>query len=370
MKRLLKYIRWDTNRLWKRARELPIVGQLTYWYWESKRLYQMRLEHMTPIDQPLVLISQIPRSGGTLLSQLFDGHPQCYTHPHELYIGYPKRRHWPDLDFDVSAEDWFEQLLEKGTVKRFWDGYQKYPRKLYHRGDNYPFLLLPNLQRELFIKQVTQTNITCQRDILNCYMTAYFNAWLDYQGIFDSNKKYVVAFGPLVEKTADELLRVYENNVTRFFKDYPDGKLLSIIRDPKTWSVSARLRLPRCYADLQTGIAFWKACANAMQTNKERYGDQVYLLRFESLLQDTEATMHALADYRGLTFHNRLLKPTFNMMDIRANSIDAVQTYGILHTPLERAKMLSQAEVDYIEAETQEIYQAVLSAIFSEGIRK
>ena len=36
-----------------------------------------------------------PAPAGTLLSQLFDGHPECHAHPHELRIGSPTSRHWP-----------------------------------------------------------------------------------------------------------------------------------------------------------------------------------------------------------------------------------------------------------------------------------
>ena len=35
-------------------------------------------------DQPLVMITQMPRSGGTLLARLFDGHPACHVFPREL----------------------------------------------------------------------------------------------------------------------------------------------------------------------------------------------------------------------------------------------------------------------------------------------
>ena len=39
---------------------------------------------------PLLMVSQIQRSGGSLMAQLFDGHPQLYAHPFEIQIGYPK----------------------------------------------------------------------------------------------------------------------------------------------------------------------------------------------------------------------------------------------------------------------------------------
>ena len=43
---------------------------------EYHELCRARLDHVVPVREPLVLISQIQRSGGTLLSQLFDGHPE------------------------------------------------------------------------------------------------------------------------------------------------------------------------------------------------------------------------------------------------------------------------------------------------------
>ena len=64
------------------------------------------------LTQPLVLITQIQRSGGTLLSQLLDGHPQVCAHPHELHIGKPMKWDWPMLNMRDSPETWFSCLYE------------------------------------------------------------------------------------------------------------------------------------------------------------------------------------------------------------------------------------------------------------------
>ena len=50
---------------------------------------QLRLRHAPPVHEPMLLISQVQRSGGTLLAQLFDGHPECLAHPYELKWGRP-----------------------------------------------------------------------------------------------------------------------------------------------------------------------------------------------------------------------------------------------------------------------------------------
>ena len=36
------------------------------------------------VDQPLLLITQAQRSGGTLLLRLLDGHPECHVVPFQL----------------------------------------------------------------------------------------------------------------------------------------------------------------------------------------------------------------------------------------------------------------------------------------------
>ena len=64
-----------------------------------------------------MLISQVQRSGGTLLSQLFDGHPEVHAHPHELYIGKPKKWDWPPLDLararDAGSRRCYEPLARR-----------------------------------------------------------------------------------------------------------------------------------------------------------------------------------------------------------------------------------------------------------------
>ena len=120
---------------------------------EYAALVHQRLEHVVPVTEPLVLCSQVQRSGGTLLSQLFDGHPECHAHPHEIKIGWPREANWPPLDLD-RPDEWFERLFEKKALTHFVEGYQKRGAKLegktYPSYDVFPFLFLPRLQKAIF----------------------------------------------------------------------------------------------------------------------------------------------------------------------------------------------------------------------------
>ena len=92
---------------------------------QLNRAYQTYLEHVQPVTVPLALISQIQRSGGSMLSQLFDGHPEVHAHPHELKIGYPNKFNWPEIDLDDNPEHWFEILFEDSVVEHLKHGYKK-----------------------------------------------------------------------------------------------------------------------------------------------------------------------------------------------------------------------------------------------------
>jgi len=319
---------------------------------------QMRTRRIIPVEQPLFLVSQVQRSGGSLMAQLFDGHPECHAHPGELHIGHPKKHNWPKLDPGGTPDQWFELLFERNLTNYAREGFIKVPKHMRSSYDNsemrYPFLFLPKLQHEIF-RICCERGVSTQRDILNCYMTAYFNAWLDYQGLYSDQHRCITAFTPKLSLHAD--------SVERFFNDYPNGKLITVIRDPKTWFVSFVKTKPDERGDVTEAMTLWKQSSAAALANRKRWGDRIILISFESLLQDIESVMRSLARDLDLTFHECLLTPTFQGMPIRANSTFQVEQHGLLDAPLRRAKDLSAAEIAGINRTAGELYAAVLTEI-------
>ena len=163
-------------------------------------LYQACLEHTRPVTSPLALISQIQRSGGTLLSQLFDGHPELRTHPHELKIGYPTKYTWPKLDLKDDPNRWLETLFEYSVLSHFKKGYKKEKK----RDDAFLFLFLPSVQREIFLDYLGSLGLLTIRDVFDAYMTSYFGAWLSNQN-YNGQKKSVTAFSPRLAMTKENM---------------------------------------------------------------------------------------------------------------------------------------------------------------------
>ena len=312
-------------------------------------LYDVYLEHHSPVTLPVALISQIQRSGGSLLSQLFDGHPELHAHPYELKTGYPKKYLWPKIDLNDRPKHWFEVLFEDNVIKDFREGYKKGPKY----DTTFPFIFLPSLQRKLFMQSIGSGKSATLRDIFDAYMTSYFSAWINNQNR-SGEKKFITAFTPR--------LTMMEDNMESFFSVYPDGRLISIVRDPRNWFPSAcRHKIKKKkYQDITSALMQWKKSTRAMLRDKERYGDRVCIIRFEDLINTTESVMRYLADFLGIEFDKILLIPTFNKSPIKANTSFRLEQPGIMTSTLSRYTTLGKEQLDIIDTVTREPYQAVL----------
>jgi hypothetical protein len=310
-------------------------------------LCRISLEHIAPVTCPLALISQIQGSGGALLSKLFDGHPELHVHPHELMIGHIEKGIWPRIDLNHGPEKWFEVFFDDIASKYNREGYKKEKDDK----ETFPFVFISSLQREIFLNYLDSQKSKRMRDVFDAYMTSYFGAWLNNQNYYGP-KKFIVAYMPAIG--------IIKENVESFFEVYPDGRLISVIRDPKTWFPFAKERWPGSYTDVRQASSEWDKSAQAALLNKERYGDRFCLIRFKDLISKTEAVMRFLSEFLSIEFADILLSPTFNKFEIKANSSFKIGDRLAMNSRLSGDDNLPQHELDIVEEVTRETYSLVL----------
>ena len=319
---------------------------------QLNRACQTYLEHVQPVTVPLALISQIQRSGGSMLSQLFDGHPEVHAHPHELKIGYPKKFNWPEIDLDDNPNHWFEILFEDSVVEHLQHGYKKGAK----HEDTFQFTFAPSLQRKIFMKHLNTATTISLRTVFDAYMTSYFGAWINNQNRLGS-KKFVTGFTPR--------LAMMKNNMKSFFDIYPEGRVISVIRDPKNWFPSATRHHLDKYGEIMHALDQWLDSANSMVINKKEYGDRICIITFEDLVKRTERIMHYLAGFLNINFDNILLTPTFNKVPIKPNTSFKLEKPGIMTSAVERYKTLSSEQLGIIKEKTADSYNQVLELVVS-----
>jgi hypothetical protein len=312
---------------------------------EYQSLAQIRIEHAVPVREPLVLVSQIERSGGTLLSRLFDAHPECHAHPRDIEIGYPNdKRHWPPIDLD-RPESWFEMLHEAHIGKYRRQGQWSVKRV----AERVPFVFSLQLQRTIFESCAANGNVSSARDVLDCYFTSYFNAWLDNHNLYTGPKKVVTGFVPRL------ILDLAQ--VERFFGDYPEGTLVATVRNPCGWYMSFRGDRG-AKVTVESALGLWRRSASAAIEAHERHPGRVVVVSYEALVRDTETTMRRIADRIGITMAPTLLVPTFNGRPIGANSSFGVEGQGVLPERADAWRAsLDEATTAQIEALSDNLYE-------------
>jgi len=303
-----------------------------------------------PVDasQPLCLIAQIQRSGGSLLAKLFDGHSRVHAYPHELYINRYTEMEWPELDVRKRPADLFTEIAmaHAHEVWKFLNfGYQKYGGQQGSR--RWPYLYSMTVHREVFIEQLERSRPQRLRDIISAYMTGFFSAWLDYQQRYVEGKKLVAVFAKRHN---------WPDQAARFFAEYPDGYMISLIRHPIHWYGSAKPHSAE-YQDIGRAVALWSESVNGTLLAKSRWPDRVVVLSFDELITDAERTMRRVSARLGIGWEKALAHPTFNGMPFLSNS-SARPVEGIDSSALSRAQgNLAQSEIDYIERNALALYE-------------
>jgi len=278
------------------------------------------------IEAPLVLVSQISRSGGSLLAQLFDSHPQLYAHPWELRIGFPEQWNWPVLDLQAEPAEWFEALHDPKWDKIAAEGFAKAGRNPFAKEQRHPFTYSAEEQRVRLTELAATYPVRSSRDVLNCYFTSFFDSWGEWSPT--GREVAISAFLPRFATRAE--------SVDRYAHDYPDGGLVTVLRDPRSWYASSKVVHYHKASKLPDAIAEWLGWARRFETLLESSPVPTLGILFDDLVLEPEATMRKVAAFAGIEFDDRLLTPAYAGRPVLPNSSFAMPEYGISADVLSR----------------------------------
>ena len=308
------------------------------------------LKHISPVNQPLVLISQVHHAGGYLLNLLFDGHPEVSALPHEFGSGSTAIDRWPNINLGNNPREWFDILYKEVDTE--------FLRNKFHRGGansaDIPFVFVPLIQEQIFLKYLESVEKIERRDVIDAYITAYFGAWLDYQNL-SGEKTFTTAYAPD--------LATEPESMESFFGIYPEGKLISLIRKPEDWFACAHSLEPEIYGDVRKSIRRWQKSVRAVMKVNRKFDDRVCLIRFEDLMGRPESVMRFVSKFLEISFEDILITPTFNSIPLQpAKSPKADNTDGPFGC-LTGAGELDERQRKIIEQMTKEDSQTILAEV-------
>ena len=313
-------------------------------------ILQICLRHISPVTEPLVLISQVAYSGGSLLGRLLDGHPNLHTYPHSFAVDAPEKDSWPKIDITGNPEEWLNIFSKKTAAFGIREGFKQGKKD----SSRFPFICLPILERQIFTQYLESVQPLNARHVFDAHMTACFGAWLNYQN-HGPDKKFVTAYAPGVP-----LQNQAEDN---FFEIYPDGRLISIIRDPVDWFVSASGLEPKTYGDIESALGLWRNSVRSAMEARKRFGDRVCLIQFGNLINQTKAVMRHLASLLGISYEDILLEPTFNRIPTQSSDNAKTGHSSGKHQGVTESKTIDNDQRARIEEMTAATYQSALQHV-------
>lgn len=271
----------------------------------------------------LVIISQIQRSGGTLLSELFDGHPKCSVYPGECML---LKGAWPSL---------LRLYYRKRLFSLDDPHFQRYVDNGYDRSAD---------EKSAFEFDFKKRNdafrpgpFPSEDKLLSCFFKSIFAGWTNYTGNRDGT---IIAFSPALIST----LAVNLPARNRYFA--AGGRMITIIRDPGSWYLSARGH----------SSSYGMNCLNKQYIPSvqaalglaAKYPSQVFPIMFSQLTAHTETVMRHLAQCLNIEFDSSLLIPTFNGETIQSNaSYHAVKGQVV---PKEEKRFVKEDDIDWVLA--------------------
>lgn len=285
---------------------------------DSESFSKNRINNIINCNQPLIAIASVMRSGGNLLNRFFDGHSQLRTYHSEMLFGVLndltltkghvlKIQHFPLIDSHYGSEDIFNQLSKNDPYIKEMGKSGGWVKVNYNNPR--PFFYDAQLHKNIFMQICRNTDST--RDILDKYITSYFNSYIDYQGLYSDDKLFTTTYWP--DFIMDDI------NIERFFMSYPTGFIISIIRNPLQWAGSAKKRRPKEF-NYDYMDSLWKKSADS--SINWSCNNNVILIDFDDLINNTNYIMNKLCKLIGIKYSDTLCNPTFNSMSIEGNSIN------------------------------------------------
>lgn len=311
---------------------------------------QKPLSYPVECMQPLIYISEPPRSGGTLMRSLLDGHKQLHVFPHELSFD-KKEIYWAFEGFaDLPTKNIFRSLRDEWTDHFFTNGIDRL----------YPFYFNRRIQWKFFKQMLPNIEKRNGRAIADAYISSFFNAWIDYQGLYGYDKRYKTAFCPWP-------VNIKEADIRRFFDVYPEGYRIHVVRDPFSWWASYRtFHREKEFGALPIDGNFDKIWLNNCNLAKKlgaEMPDRYIVVLFEDLLREPQRVMCDLAERVGIDFHPCMLEPAINNIPKKSNSTHSSGKFGFDAKVLERWKtILPETEVIRIKELVGEDYSNLVNS--------
>jgi len=232
-----------------------------------------------------------PRSGTTLLTTLFNAHPNVRIAPEFpimffLYQRFRKVKHW-----------------DEATISSFVDHVFYFSKFNIRRVENL------KLDRDFLVSELLKYK---DRASIQLFLKS-----INYYAFSVYDKKETLWIGD-----KNPVYSLYAGRLRRIF---PDAKFICIIRDYRDNFISIKKLAEKDVAVeapvISLQVARWRYFISRFLKYKQQYPDKYYILRYEDLVTEQEKTFRSLCSFLGITYDP-------SVFDFHKKKEETVSTYG------------------------------------------
>ena len=206
--------------------------------------------------------------------------------------------------------------------------------------------------QKTFLKLEKNNKDFNQRNTLNNFFTAYFNAYLNCNhSNFYNGYKYIAVTVPG--------LTTIKESIDKFFYDYPEGKIIVLIRDPFLWWNSAQNHTKRLK---KFGLERYQKTLTNTKWACNEYKRSFVAVSFDHLIKNTEKSMESILQFAELDFNKIATYPSnFPKYAIDNSTFGHKKTKSVLKEKIKRELNISEEDLTYIKANIYPLYEEVLA---------
>ena len=253
-----------------------------------------------------VMISAGFEHGGNVTHRHLDGHPDLLVYPFESQLGNRDfndflasvervQYRYPEFPEGLEADELYEQIIDE-EMKTFL---RKRNGSKFKDAD---LVLDENNRRQAFAKYLGEKPYT-RKKVIEAFFRSTFAAWENYYTDVKEDMVYV-GYSPAIGIDA-----------ARMVKDFPDIKIIHIIRNPfSAYRDTKRRPFPQ---PLSKYLITWNIYHSTVEMYAKMYSDNVKIFRYEDLVADKRKFMTEVANFIGVKFNESMLYPSWNGKEIK-----------------------------------------------------
>jgi len=256
----------------------------------------------------LVLISAGFEHGGNVTHRHLDGHPKLLVYPFESQLGNRNfndflasvervQYRYPEFPEGLSAAELYEQLIDE-EMKTFL---RKRNGSKFKDAD----LKMEESQRVKKFEQYLGSSPYSRKRVIESFFRSTFDAWENYY-VRPENDMFYVGYSPAIGIDAD-----------RIIKDFPDVKIIHIIRNPfSAYRDTKRRPFPQT---LSKYLITWNIYHSTVEMFAKMFPKNLKVFRYEDLVEDKEKFMKEVAEFIGIKYDISMLYPSWNGVELKDN---------------------------------------------------